>query len=198
MTSSSQPDRTRLAAVILAGGRGVRLGGAEKASIEVGGETLLERALTATASAAEVVVVGPQVPVSRPVTWTREDPPGGGPAAGLLAGVDALLHRPDLVCALAVDMPRVTPSTLARLLDAALADADAGGAVLVDGRGRRQFLAGVYRFAALASARPARREDEHGLAMRRLLLPLRLVGVAEVGGEARDVDTWADLRDLRG
>lgn len=184
--------------MVLAGGRGSRLGGADKAAIEVGGQTLLERALTATVSAAEVVVVGSQVPTSRPVTWTREDPAGGGPAAGLLAGVDALLHRPDLVCALAVDMPRVTPSTVARLVDAALADPEAGGAVLVDGEGHHQYLAGVYRHDALAAARPASRADEHGLAVRRLLLPLRLVGVAEVGGEARDVDTWADLRDLRG
>ena len=70
----------RLAAVILTGGTGVRLGGVDKASIEIAGQTLLEHALTATAVADEVVVVGPQVPTSRPVTWTREDPPGGGPA----------------------------------------------------------------------------------------------------------------------
>jgi molybdopterin-guanine dinucleotide biosynthesis protein A len=197
MPAVPQPARPRLAAVVLAGGRGTRLGGADKASIEVGGETLLERALTATTTAVEVVVVGPQVPTSRPVTWTREDPAGGGPAAGLLAGVDALLVRPDLVCALAVDMPRVTPATLARLVDAVRADPAADGAVLVDRGGRRQYLAAVYRYDALAAARPGSREHEHGLAMRRLLQPLRLAEVAEVSEEARDVDTWADLRDLR-
>jgi hypothetical protein len=30
-----------------------------------------------------------------------------------------------------------------------------------------------------------------------MLMPLRIVGVPAVEGEARDVDTWADLRDLR-
>ncbi|MGZ4699436.1 MAG: molybdenum cofactor guanylyltransferase, partial [Oryzihumus sp.] len=101
----SQP--FRLGAVVLAGGTAARMGGIDKASIEVDGVTLLERSLAATASAVEVVVVGTEVPTSRPVTWTREDPAGGGPAAGLLAGLDRFLRPPDLVCVLAVDTPRV-------------------------------------------------------------------------------------------
>lgn len=187
----------RLAAVILTGGTGVRLGGVDKASIEIAGQTLLEHALTATAVADEVVVVGPQVPTSRPVTWTREDPPGGGPAAGLLAGLDALAFRPELVCALAVDMPRFSARTVARLVDVLLSSDEADAACLVDEEDRKQWLAGVYRYDALAGARPADREDEHGLSTRKMLMPLRIVGVPAVEGEARDVDTWADLRDLR-
>jgi molybdopterin-guanine dinucleotide biosynthesis protein A len=192
------PDSPRLAAVILTGGTGVRLGGVDKASIEVGGATLLEHALTGTAVAEEVVVVGPEVPTSRPVTWTREDPAGGGPAAGLLAGIDALAVRPELVCVLAVDMPRFTARTLSRLLGV-LEDAgpDADAACLVDTEHRKQWLAGVYRYDALAAARPADREAEHGLSTRRLMLPLRIAGVPAEEDEARDVDTWADLRDLR-
>lgn len=187
----------RLAAVILTGGTGVRLGGVDKASIEIAGQTLLEHALTATAVADEVVVVGPQVPTSRPVTWTREDPPGGGPAAGLLAGLDALAFRPELVCVLAVDMPRFSAGTVARLVDVLLSSDEADAACLVDEEERKQWLAGVYRYDALAGARPADREDEHGLSTRKMLMPLRIVGVPAVEGEARDVDTWADLRDLR-
>jgi molybdopterin-guanine dinucleotide biosynthesis protein A len=188
----------RLAAVILTGGTGVRLGGADKASIEVDGSTLLEHALAGTAAADEVVVVGPQVPTSRPVTWTREDPAGGGPAAGLLAGIDALAFRPDLVCVLAVDMPRFSAQTLSRLLgvlEGAGEGADA--ACLVDAEHRKQWLAGVYRYDALVAARPKDREIEHGLSTRRLMLPLRIVGVPAEQGEERDVDTWADLIDLR-
>lgn len=187
----------RLAAVILTGGTGVRLGGVDKASIEIAGQTLLEHALTATAVADEVVVVGPQVPTSRPVTWTREDPPGGGPAAGMLAGLDALAFRPELVCVLAVDMPRFSAGTVARLVDVLLSSDEADAACLVDEEERKQWLAGVYRYDALAGARPADREDEHGLSTRKMLMPLRIVGVPAVEGEARDVDTWADLRDLR-
>jgi len=188
--------RGRLGAVVLTGGTGSRLGGVNKSSIQVGGITLLERAITATVSADEVVVVGEQVLTSRPVTWTREDPVGGGPAAGLLAGIDVFEVPPELVCVLAVDMPRVTTSTVARLLDALTEDDHADAAVVVDEDGEQQTLAGVYRYAALMSARPANCEHEHGLSIRRLVSALRMIGIRAVGEEARDVDTWEDLRTL--
>jgi molybdopterin-guanine dinucleotide biosynthesis protein A len=186
----------RLGAVVLAGGTGRRMGGVDKASVEVGGVSLLERALTATMAIGEVVVVGPRVATSRPVTWTVEDPPQGGPAAGLLAALDAFAVPPELVAVLAVDMPHLHAATLARLVWAVEADPQVEGAVLVDATGRRQTLAAVYRSAALAAAR-AGAGREHGLPMRRLVEPLRLVEVPAVGDEARDVDTWADLDILR-
>ena len=188
----------RLAAVILSGGSGVRLGGVDKASIEIDGLTLLEHALTSTAAAQEVVVVGSELPTTRPVTWTREEPHGGGPAAGLLAGIDALAERPGLVCVLAVDMPRFSARTLGRLVDVlAVEGEDADAVCLVDDENRKQWLAAVYRYDALMAARPEDRSAEHGLSIRRLMLPLRIVAVPAVADEARDVDTWADLRDLR-
>lgn len=189
--------RPGLAAVVLAGGGGVRLGGVDKASLELDGESLLERALAATSAVEEAVVVGTPVPTSRPVTWTRENPPGGGPAAGLLAGLDALRSPPDLVVVLAVDMPRVTAATVGRLVDALSGEPGAGGACLVDDAGRRQPLAAVYRYAALISARPADPGAEHGLPVRRLVAALRLIDVPARGAEARDVDTWEDLHGLR-
>jgi molybdopterin-guanine dinucleotide biosynthesis protein A len=168
----------------------------DKAALELDGVTLLERSLTATMAAAEVVVVGPEVPTSRPVTWTVEDPPLGGPAAGLLSALDRFDPAPDLVAVLAVDMPKVNAGTLARLTWAVEADAEVDGAVLVDPGGRRQPLAGVYRVRALLAARPAQAGEEHGLPMRRLVGGMRLAEVSTVGDEARDVDTWADVDDL--
>ena len=93
------------AAVVLAGGTSARLGGVDKAGIELAGRTMLEHALAVVAGATEVVVVGEEVPTSRPVTFVREDPPRGGPAAGLLAGAAALSRTPDALAVLAVDMP---------------------------------------------------------------------------------------------
>jgi len=183
------------AAVVLTGGTAARMDGIDKAALELDGASLLDRALAATADAGEVVVVGEPVPTTRPVTWTREQPAGGGPAAGVLAGIDALREPPELVAVLAVDMPRVTAQTFGRLT-AALED-DADGALLVDDGGRRQLLCGVYRLSALQQARPRAREDDHGLPVRRLLEPLHLVEVAALADEARDVDTWEDLRELR-
>jgi molybdopterin-guanine dinucleotide biosynthesis protein A len=189
-------DPRRLGAVILTGGTAARMDGIDKASIEIGGVTLLERALAATMSALEVVVVGEPVPTSRPVTWTREEPPLGGPAAGILAGLDRFLETPDLVCVLAVDMPRVNAGTVARLTWAVEGDDAADGAVLLDDSGHHQVLAAVYRASSLEAARPENREHEHGLSVRRLVGGLRLTGVPSVGEESFDVDTWTDLRRL--
>ena len=178
--------------VVLAGGTAARMDGIDKASLEVAGRTLLEVALDAFLDADEVVVVGPRsVPTTRPVTFTREDPPRGGPVAGLLTGVDALLRPPALVGVLAVDMPRVSSYTMRRLREAA---AGHDGAFLVDGDGRRQ-LAGVLHAGRLAQVRPDL-EGQHGMSMRRLLADLDLAAVAAAGEEARDIDTWTDLRDL--
>ena len=177
------------AAVVLAGGTGVRLGGVDKAGIEHAGRTLLDHALAATGGAVETVVVGEPVPTSRPVTFAREDPAYGGPVAGLLAGRDALVRTVPTLVVLAVDMPGVTTETVERLQAAA---AGHDGAFLLGDDGRRQ-LAGVLDVAALDAARPG---DPHGLPVRRLLAGLDLADVAARGREAADVDTWGDLRDL--
>lgn len=178
-------------AVVLSGGGGARLGGADKASIEVRGQTLLEHALAAVAGAAEIVVVGTEVPTSRPVTFTREDPAGGGPAAGLLAGLRAFARRPERVVALAVDMPRVTSRTVDRLLGAPEED----GAVLVDASGREQYLCAAYSVAAIDAAGAG--ASAHGRSMRDLVSGLRLARVPAVGEEAADLDSWEDLARLR-
>jgi CTP:molybdopterin cytidylyltransferase MocA len=96
---------------------------------------------------------------------------------------------PGRLAVLAVDMPRVDADTFRRLL--AAADGH-DGAVLVDDSGR-PALAAVLSLAALDRVRPA---EAFGLPLHRLLAPLDLAPVAAEPGEARDVDTWADLRDL--
>jgi molybdopterin-guanine dinucleotide biosynthesis protein A len=179
------------AAIVLAGGRAVRMDGADKASVEHEGRSLLEHALEALVDADEVVVVGEPVPTTRPVTFCRENPRHGGPVAALLTGYDALRSRPTTVAVLAVDMPRVTPWTFRRLQDAV---AGHDGAFLTDAGGRRQ-LAGVLLADRLDDVRPDH-EGQHGMAIRRLLAGLELTEVAPEGDEGRDVDTWADLRDL--
>ena len=177
------------AAVILAGGTAARMDGVDKASLEYAGRTLLEHALAAVSGAVDVVVVGEPVPTSRPVTFVFEEPRRGGPAAALLAGRDAVMARPRFLAVLAVDMPRVSAETFARLVAAA---AGHDGAFLADHEGRRQ-LVGVVDLASLDAARPG---DAHGLPLHRLLGPLDLAVVEGLPGEAVDVDTWADLRDL--
>ena len=179
-------------AVVLAGGVAARLDGADKPSVELHGRTLLTWALDAVLDATEVVVVGDPVPTHRPVTFTREDPRHGGPAAALLTGRDALLDPRAELVVLACDMPHLTPRTIARLRAAA---AGRDGAVLTGPDGRRQ-LAMVLGVARLDAVRPGL-EEQHGLPVHRLLAPLDLAEVPAEGSEHRDVDTWADLTGLR-
>jgi molybdopterin-guanine dinucleotide biosynthesis protein A len=184
--------RPELGGIVLTGGAAVRFQGADKASIEVGGTTLLEHVLGALAEVPEVVVVGDEVPTGRPVTFLREDPPGGGPAAALLAGLHGFARAPRQVVVVAVDMPMVTTATVRRLMLSAEED----GAVLVDEEDRLQYLCAIYRTDALMAAAPAYGE-EHGLAMKELVAGLILGRVPALAWEARDVDTWDDLHEMR-
>jgi molybdopterin-guanine dinucleotide biosynthesis protein A len=185
------PAGSSFSAVVLAGGMAARLDGADKPSVELRGRTLLTWALDAVVDAAEVVVVGDPVPTHRPVTFTREEPRHGGPVAALLTGRDALLEPRTVLAVLACDMPFLTAGTFQRLRTS-MEHRD--GAVLTGPDGRRQ-LAMVLDVARLDGVRPTH-EEQHDLALHRLLAPLDLVEVTAVGLEHRDVDTWADVRDL--
>ncbi|BEP11759.1 hypothetical protein acdb102_00700 [Acidothermaceae bacterium B102] len=181
-------------AVILAGGRGERMGGLDKPALVVAGSSLLDRVLSACAGCVTVVVVGPDRPTSRPVVFAQESPPGGGPVAALAAGLPHVTAP--LVALLAADLPFLTAPVLATL-QSSLTTND--GALLVDDTGRDQLLAGVWRTAAL---RPLleRAGPPQGLALGRLLSALSFVRVTptELGTYRpepwRDCDTPEDLR----
>jgi molybdopterin-guanine dinucleotide biosynthesis protein A len=177
------------AAVILTGGTAARLGGADKAAFEHAGSSLFERALAAVADAGEIVVVGAETATTVPVRFVLEDPPGGGPLAGVAAGVGALDGEYEQVVLLAVDMPHVTADTVGRLLHAA---ADVDAAWLTDGAGRRQ-LAGVVRRSLVPPP-----DRAHGAPMRLLMTAGTSRDVPAQDDEASDIDTWEDLARLRG
>ncbi|MGW4929518.1 NTP transferase domain-containing protein [Agromyces sp. NPDC004153] len=185
-----------LDAVILMGGRAERLGGAAKGDLRVDGRTLLERVVDAADVVRDRVVVGEigasVLPID--VRVVREEPPFGGPAAAVAAGVRALGGDADAVLLLAGDQPFVAAAIppLLEALDRGAADAD--GARAVDADGRAQHLTCVVRRAALEAAVAAASDGRSldGVSMRRLLEPLRLVDVAVPPEATMDVDTWAD------
>ncbi len=190
------------AAVILAGGRGSRLGGRDKPALRLGDRSLLDIAVAASGGG-RIVVVGPGRDLPTGVSGVSEDPPGGGPAAAVVAGVRMLADLPDdaLVAVLAADLPGVTRGTVTGLC-AALSTArraegipgdPPGGAVLVDLSGRRQYLIGVWRRSALISASGVRK-DWSGAALRELLAPITVLEVAGSALETADVDTPDDWR----
>ncbi|WP_324650501.1 molybdenum cofactor guanylyltransferase [Georgenia sp. H159] len=181
-------------AVVLAGGTGRRMGGVLKPQVAVHGRRLLDHVLDATAGARRVVVVAPgTVPVPDGVIRTLEDPPHGGPVAGIAAGVRALGEPAPLVLLLACDLPgaaAAVPRLLATVRDGTGAD----GVVLRDAEGREQWLLGVYSSGALRSRIDvlATSGRLRGGSVRELVRPLDLRTVDARGGEARDVDTWED------
>ena len=184
-----------LDAVILMGGRAERLGGAAKGDLRVDGRTLLERVVAAADPARDRVLVGEAGASALPadVRVVREEPPFGGPAAGVAAGVRALGGDADAVLLLAGDQPFVA-GAIAPLLEALGRAEDADGARAVDAGGRAQHLTCVVRRAALEAAivTASAGGSIDGVSMRRLLEPLRLVDVAVPDDATIDVDTWAD------
>lgn len=190
------------AAVLLAGGRASRVDGAAKPLFEVGGKTLLQHARDAVGASAPVVIVGDESAPVAGAHWTREEPPFGGPAAGVVAGMRALALAsspeplPPWTFLLACDLPGAAPAVarLTALLPAVAADVD--GACLGDGD-RPQWLTGVYRTAALQRCVAAAPEGGAHLSMAALLAPANLQVVAAPVSETADVDTWDDLDRAR-
>ncbi|KAB8195526.1 NTP transferase domain-containing protein [Nonomuraea phyllanthi] len=103
-------------AVILAGGRARRLGGADKPGLTVGGRSLVEHVVAAVAGARTTVVVGPEREIPG-VVFVREDPPGGGPVPALTAGLEQVTAP--WVVLLAGDLPFMMPGHVKALLAAA-------------------------------------------------------------------------------
>jgi molybdopterin-guanine dinucleotide biosynthesis protein A len=183
------------AAIVLAGGRGARMGGVDKGALSVGGTSLLERAVTATAGARSRVVVGPQRPGFEGVHWTLEEPAGGGPVAGIVAGLAALPADVPWVV-LAVDQPGVEAAVPALLRAAAQAGPDVDVLCPRDGEGHPQWLLAAYRGSALRQA-VSELGTGHGVSVRRAVSGLRSAEVVGVAEHLGDVDTPEDLRRWR-
>jgi molybdopterin-guanine dinucleotide biosynthesis protein A len=195
-------------AVILAGGRSSRLGGAPKSRLVSGGQTLLELTLQAARGAGNVVVVGPDPgPLPAGVLKCREEPPFAGPAAALAAGLAALeAHReaarparsvPPLTLVLACDMPRAAAAVTA-MRESLAAGVEGDGVLAVSADGRRQPLAGFYGTAALqrSIADVARRGALANASVFALLASLDVRGLRVPPGSTDDVDTWDDAAAL--
>lgn len=178
----------RYAAIVLAGGRSERLGGRHKPALPVDGVPMLHRVLAAVPDADPRIVVGPPQEVPPGVLVVREDPPYGGPAAAIAAGLDQLpTGGPAYVAVLAADQPYLTaPAVAALRRTLTAADPSYAGAAYVDD-GRPQLLCGLWRAAVLRDRR-AELGPVRDLAVRRFFAGLPYVSV----GSAADTPPWWD------
>jgi molybdopterin-guanine dinucleotide biosynthesis protein A len=183
-------------AIVVAGGSGRRLGGADKASITMGAQTLLERALVAVAAADRIIVVGPHRELPESVIRLSEQPTGGGPAAAVVAGLAAVVNP--FVVVLACDMPFVTAAHVRRLTEVVTTSElpSLDGTTYVDGDGRRQLLAAIYRTESLRRSARALGEVT-GVSMRALAKDLTLLECEADSGMSLDCDTWDDVARSR-
>ncbi len=144
-------------AFVLAGGKSTRMG-REKARLELGGRTLLERALKlASSAAAETIIVGGRADFEAYGRVVEDVYPGQGPLGGIHAALEATSTEFNLI--LAVDTPFLEPRFLKYLVD----QARESGAVVTLPRTADGFhpLAAVYRRAFCETAERALREGRN-------------------------------------
>lgn len=191
----------RLGAILLAGGRATRLDGATKPLIDVGGRTLLSAAVTAAtdAEARPITVVAPILDPALDVTWVREDPPFGGPAAAIVAALESWPAEtdPEWTLVLACDLPSVDAAVHRLVTDIVLLPSDTDGVCLGDSSSRPQWLTGAYRTRALRAAASALPHGGRDAPVRALMDDLAIAVVAADDDLTRDVDTWQDLEEAR-
>jgi len=195
-------ERPPFGAILLAGGRATRVGGAQKPLFEVGGQTLLARAVAAVAHAGAqpIVVAAPALDGSLNVQWVVEDPPFGGPVAGIVAALsrtELWMPEPEWTFLLACDLPRVDAAVARLTRDIPLLPGSTEGVCLADASSRPQWLTGAYRTAALRSAAGALRDAGRDAPVHALLDDLAIAAIAAPDDLTADVDTWEDLDRAR-
>jgi molybdopterin-guanine dinucleotide biosynthesis protein A len=147
--------------LILAGGLARRMGGGDKALIDIAGRTILERVLDVMAPQCDGIVLNANGDASRFAAFglavvPDEIPDFAGPLAGILAGLDwAAMHRPDIAWIASVpgDCPFL-PSDLVAKLHAARVSANKPLACAKSGEWRHP-VAGLWPVALRADLRHA-------------------------------------------
>ena len=190
--------------IVLAGGTGARLDGASKPDVVARGLRLLDHVLagleqlrTQGLPLGRVCVVAPaEVSLPGGVLRALEDPPLGGPVAGMAAGLE-LLGRSHPVAGLTGILTCDAPLSWQALpaLHRALAQAgpELDGVCASDGE-HTQYLLGLYRRRALAAAVAPGGVPLRDTAVRRALGALRVTAIPTTHDVVRDLDTWAEVR----
>jgi molybdopterin-guanine dinucleotide biosynthesis protein A len=146
---------------------------------------------SARESGCERIVIAGDIESDGAIT-IREDPPFGGPAAGLATALPAI--EDDWILLLACDLPH------ARLLIDLLTGAFREVGPEIDGlialrSNHPQWLAGFYRRRSIEDAL-ARAGDPNDISMKSLFRGLKLREVQDPEGLSRDLDTPEDLEEF--
>ena len=180
----------RWSALILTGGTSNRFG-SDKSEAILQGNTLIDYLISSIPAGVPVVIVGPaRDEFATTIRVVQEDSPGGGPVAGIAAGLP--LIETEYVSVLATDMPY--SAALVPLLMLDLSD-EVDGAIVVDEEGFQQPFSGIYRTLVLKRALEEI-APVSGQSMRKLLNQLHVKQVRLSADETHllvDIDTPEDL-----
>jgi molybdopterin-guanine dinucleotide biosynthesis protein A len=173
--------------VVLAGGRGQRLGGLTKGLLRVGGLTLVERVLLAAPPGPRFISANQAEPfdfLDLPVVADLE--PGRGAPGGVVTGL--AMAATEVVLVVACDMPNVTRQAIDQLLAAWSDEVDV---VCFERRGALEPLLALYRRSLVHRWRPLLAANP---SLRGLIRAVR-VGLVQAEEEALldSVNTSADL-----
>jgi molybdopterin-guanine dinucleotide biosynthesis protein A len=191
----------RIAAVILAGGKGERLGGANKALLEIGGRSFIDRAVAVAGGCEPILIAvgrrGFEVPPATTAIWDLEGD-YAGPLAGVAAAVEHLGHaKANALFSLAVDTPLFPADFLSRALPL-LGEAD----VVIGAYGAQDYPTNaLWRLDAIAALADEVRSEAAPRSLKRLAGRLRAqrLDYAELVAEDpfRNANTPEDLELLR-
>lgn len=152
----------RIFGLILAGGEGRRLGGADKALVVLGGQTLLSRAAARLAPQVERLALSANGDPARfpdfggPIL-SDAGPGRDGPMAGLLSGLDwCAAEGGDALAVVSVDAPFLPTDLVARL-------AAAGAPAIAISSGRAHPACGLWPVSLRPALRSALTEGERRL-----------------------------------
>jgi molybdopterin-guanine dinucleotide biosynthesis protein A len=175
--------------------------GRHKPAITVGGQPIVARVLEAVAGL-PAVVVGSAEGVPSGTLVVSEDPPGGGPVAGIAAGWLAIKEQsyaaepapsaPDVVVVLAGDLPLLTAGHVEALVEAVRsALPEQRVAVTVSSSGPNWLCAAWP--SGLLERRLAAVGGPSGVSVKRLLGHVPRTEIPDAGDVAVDVDTPEEL-----
>jgi molybdopterin-guanine dinucleotide biosynthesis protein A len=177
-------------ALILTGGTSNRFG-SDKSEAIFDGKALIDFLISSIPEAVPIVVVGPDRDnFPNCIDVIQEIPQGGGPVAGIAAGLP--LIQTEYVAIFATDMP-FSAALIPFLFEKLSNDSD--GVTVIDEEGFQQPFSGLYRLSSLKRVL----QDSQPLintSMRVLLHKLKIAKVnlnVEDSHFLTDIDTQADL-----
>lgn len=180
--------------IILAGGTARRLGGVSKPDFKVAGRRLIDilfDQLDIIGFTGRRVVVAPgSLAVPSGVVLTLEEPPHGGPVAGIGAGLAEMVGiDDDALLALATCDAPAAVRLLPQLAEQLRQPRD--GVVPLTDAGWPLYVHGLYRAGALRTL-----SYERGVSVRRTFGGLDVATTVDADGHSVDVDEPADVPRL--